>query len=159
MLKKLLFLFALTSLATCFAQDAHSTGGDAAFAVIENIPIYPGCKEESNVDLKKCMSDKITKFISMNFNMKKIEALDLPPKVYGTTVQFKIDKEGKVVDVRARAENSEIEKEAARVVGDLPQMIPGKQRGEAVGVLYALPIIFEIVPPMKKVEKKIGRKG
>ena len=100
------------------------------------------------------MSTKISEFVNQNFDMKKIEALDLPPKVYRTSVQFKIDKEGKVVDVRARAPHPEIEKEAVRVVSNLPQMQPGKQRGIAVGVLYSLPIIFKVEPPTKDEKKK-----
>jgi protein TonB len=37
-----------------------------------------------------------------------------------------------------------LEKEAIKVVSSLPKMIPGKQRGKAVGVLYSLPILFQV---------------
>ena len=59
-------------------------------------------------------------------------------------VQFKIDKNGRVVDVRARAPHPRLEKEAVEVVQSLPNMTPGKQRGKPVGVLYSLPILFDI---------------
>ncbi|MDN3724722.1 energy transducer TonB [Aequorivita sp. SDUM287046] len=131
---------------------------DVPFATIENVPVYPGCKGNGNVELKSCMSSKISEFINIHFDMKKIASLDLPPKIYRTAVQFKIDKNGDVVDVRARAENEEIEKEAVRVVSNLPQMKPGMQKGEAVGVLYSLPIIFKVEPPTETNKKKKKRK-
>ena len=57
---------------------------------------------------------------------------------------FKIDKFGNVVDVRARAPHTKLEEEAVKVVRSLPHMTPGKQRGVPVGVLYGLPIIFQV---------------
>ncbi|MDC8001817.1 energy transducer TonB [Aequorivita todarodis] len=160
--KKFLFLYFLSCVSISFAQkvtevsESEMGKTDVPYAVIENVPVYPGCDGNGNQELKQCMSTKISEFVSLHFNMKKIEALDLPPRIYRTAVQFKINKEGKVVDVRARAEHPEIENEAVRVVSNLPQMQPGKQRGEAVGVLYSLPIIFKVEPP-KKVDKK-GKK-
>jgi protein TonB len=46
--------------------------------------------------------------------------------------------------VRARAPHPRLEKEAVEVVQSLPNMTPGKQRGKPVGVLYSLPIVFDI---------------
>lgn len=162
MLKKLLIFTAITISSVSFSQEGNITEttefemakGDLPFAVIENVPVYPGCEGNGNLELKNCMSTKIAEFVNSNFNMKKIAGLDLPPKVYRVAVQFKIDKKGKVVDVRARAEHPEIEKEAVRVVGNLPKMEPGKQKGEAVGVLYSLPIIFEIESAQTAEKKK-----
>ena len=59
-------------------------------------------------------------------------------------VQFKINKGGNVVDVRARAPHPRLEREAVEVVKSLPKMTPGKQRGKPVGVLYSLPILFQV---------------
>ena len=59
------------------------------------------------------------------------------------SVQFKINNEGKAVDIRARAPHPDLEKEAIRVVSALPVMEPGRQRNNLVGTLYALPIIYE----------------
>ncbi|WP_051285155.1 energy transducer TonB [Aequorivita capsosiphonis] len=160
MFKKILFLASIICYSVSFAQESETD--NVAFAVIENVPVYPGCTDESNMKLKKCMSDKISAFVNIHFDMKKIAAMDLPPKTYRTSVQFKIDNKGNVVDVRARAEYPAIEKEAVRVVSNLPQMKPGKQKGKEVGVLYALPIIFKIEPPTKKELKrknKNKRKG
>ncbi len=117
---------------------------DVPFAVIENVPIYPGCeKEKTNDAKKKCMSTKISEFINKKFDTNLASDLGLEGR-QRIAVQFKIDKNGKVVDVRARAPHPRLEKEALNVVSSLPDMTPGKQRGKPVGVLYSLPIVFDI---------------
>ncbi|MBK5213575.1 MAG: energy transducer TonB [Flavobacteriaceae bacterium] len=165
MIKKIIFLLSITFASITFAQEntnakdseSEMIKADVAFAVIDNVPVYPGCDGNSNEELKKCMSDKITEFVKKHFDMKKIDAMNLPPRIYRSAVQFKIDKQGNIVDVRARADYPEIEQEAVRVVSNLPRMKPGKQRGQEVGVLYSLPIIFKVEPP-KRVEKKVKNK-
>ncbi len=117
---------------------------DVPFAVIENVPVYPGCENERGNDAKKkCMSSKISQFINKKFNTDLATDLGLEGR-QRISVQFKIDKNGKVVDVRARAPHPRLEKEAVSVVQSLPDMTPGKQRGKPVGVLYSLPIVFDI---------------
>ena len=59
-------------------------------------------------------------------------------------VIFKIDKNGNITGVRARAPHPKLEAEAARVINLLPKMQPGKQRGKAVTVPYSLPILFQV---------------
>lgn len=115
---------------------------DIPFAVIDKTPTYPGCSGD-NEAMKTCMSTKISEFMNDNFNTKIAEDLNLSGR-QRIVVQFKIDKTGKVVDVRARAPRPELEAEAIRAVEMLPQMTPGEQNGERVGVLYSLPIIFEL---------------
>lgn len=117
---------------------------DVPFAVIENVPIYPGCENEKGNDAKKkCMSSKISEFINKKFDTNLASDLGLEGR-QRIAVQFKIDKSGKVIDVRARAPHPRLEKEAISVVQSLPSMTPGKQRGKPVGVLYSLPIVFDI---------------
>lgn len=114
------------------------------FAVIENVPIYPGCESLSGNNAKKeCMSEKIQAFVQEKFNTDLAGELGLQGRMR-ISVQFRIDKSGRVVDVKARAPHPQLEKEAVKVVGSLPKMIPGMQRGVPVGVLYALPILFEV---------------
>jgi protein TonB len=117
---------------------------DVPFAVIENVPIYPGCeKEKGNAAKKKCMSEKVQKFVQRKFNTELAGDLGLEGR-QRIAVQFKIDRNGKVVNVRARAPHPRLEQEAVEVVSSLPDMTPGKQRGKAVGVLYSLPILFQV---------------
>ena len=41
---------------------------DIPFAIIEEVPIYPGCEGQDNDARKKCMSAKIKTFITENFD-------------------------------------------------------------------------------------------
>ena len=116
---------------------------DVPFAIIENVPVYPGCKG-TNEQKKKCMVDKITKLVGKKYNTGLAGDLGLSPGRKKVYVQFKIDKTGKVVDVRARGPHKRLEKEAIRVVNMIPQMEPGKQRGRPVGVKYTLPITLVV---------------
>lgn len=117
---------------------------EVAFAVIENVPVFPGCeRKKNNNEKKKCMSDKITKFIRKNFNTDLASELGLSGK-QKISVYFKIDQNGDIVAVQSRAAHPRLQKEAARVVNKLPKMKPGRQRGKAVTVPYALPIIFQV---------------
>ena len=116
---------------------------EVPFAVIENVPIFPGCEKGNNDAKRKCMSAKITKFVQKKFNTDLAGDLGLTGR-QRINVVFKIDKTGRVVGVRSRAPHPRLEKEAARVINLLPKMKPGKQRGKAVIVPYSLPIIFQV---------------
>jgi periplasmic protein TonB len=117
---------------------------EVPFAVIENVPIFPGCeKEKTNEAKKQCMSEEITKFVGKKFNTELASELGLTGR-QRINVIFKIDKTGSIAGVRARAPHPGLEKEAARVVNLLPKMKPGKQRGKPVTVPYSLPIVFQV---------------
>lgn len=117
---------------------------DVPFAVIENVPIFPGCENMKNNDeRKKCMSEKVQEFVQRRFNTDLGSQLGLSG-VNRVIVVFKIDKNGNITDVRSRAPHPRLEQEAARVVNQLPKMQPGKQRGKPVGVSYSLPIVFQV---------------
>jgi protein TonB len=116
---------------------------EVPFAVIENVPEYPGCERGSNAEKRKCMSDKIAKFVQRKFNTDLAGDLGLSGR-QRISVFFKIDKNGNVTGVRSRAPHPRLEKEAARVINMLPKMKPGKQRGKSVIVPYSLPIVFQV---------------
>jgi protein TonB len=116
---------------------------EVPFAVIENVPIFPGCEKGNNDAKKKCMSEKIAKFVNKKFNTDLAADLGLSGR-QRINVIFKIDRSGNIVGVRARAPHPKLEKEAARVIKMLPKMKPGKQRGKAVTVPYSLPILFQV---------------
>jgi len=114
---------------------------EVPFAVIENVPVYPGCKGKNNAELKKCFQDNVTKHIIKNFKYpdQAIE-LGLNGKVY---VLFVVDSKGKVSNIRTRGPHKILEREASRIISLIPQMKPGKQRGRAVNVPYSVPIVFQ----------------
>lgn len=117
---------------------------EVPFAVIENVPVFPGCENEKGNNAKKqCMSDKIAQFVNKKFNTDLASDLGLTGR-QRISVIFKIDKNGNITGVRARAPHPALEKEAERVINLLPKMKPGKQRGKAVIVPYSLPIVFAV---------------
>jgi len=150
-------LFAMISINTLQAQEDieiieitdDSIPKDLPFAIIENVPVYPGCTGEDNALLKKCMSDNIAAFVGTHFNIKKASK-GLASGKHNVFVNFKIDKEGFVTNIKSRGPNRKLEKEAIRVMKKLPRLQPGKQKGKNVGVLYSLPITFYIEDDTKK---------
>lgn len=114
------------------------------FTLIEKVPVYPGCeKYKTNDDRKKCMSERITKLINRKFNTGIASDHGLSGKQRIST-QFTIDKNGMVTNLKIRSPHPVLDKEAARVINKIPKMEPGLQRRVPVGVIYTLPIVFEI---------------
>jgi protein TonB len=116
---------------------------DVPFAIIEDVPVYPGCKG-NKAQLRACLQEQITKHVNRKFNADLASDLGLSPGVKRIFVMFKIDKTGNITDVMARAPHKRLQEEAIRVVNLLPKMTPGKQRGRPVGVKYSLPIAFKV---------------
>ncbi len=130
---------------------------EVPFAVIENVPIYPGCETLStNAERRKCMADKISTFVQQNFNADLAGDLGLKGR-QRINVIFKIDKNGDVIGVRSRAPHPDLKAEAIRVISLLPKMIPGKQKGENVIVPYSLPIIFQIADKKTNLKEEIKK--
>jgi len=125
-------------------KNNSDAGQDVPFAVVDQVPVFPGCENlGSNDEQKKCMSEKITQFVSKEFDTSLGKKLGLT----GTNrviVQFRIDENGNIQDVRARAPHPDLEEEAKRTINSLPQMEPGKQKGRDISVMYSLPIAFKV---------------
>lgn len=150
MKKKILILILFICNFGAYSQEDKSNqlnreSEEIPFAVIEKVPVYPGCEEfKTNEKLKTCLSKSIQQYVANNFNLETTKNLDLPNGVQQIFVQFKINTKGKTVSVKARAPHPDLEKEAIRVVESFPIMKPGEQKGKPVSVLYALPIKFQI---------------
>jgi protein TonB len=112
------------------------------FAIIENIPVFPGCEKVSKKRQRDCFQEKINKHIRKNFRYPEIaQEMGIQGRVY---VSFIIGVDGRVIMVQPRGPDKNLEKEARRIIENLPQMIPGKQRGKAVRVPYSIPITFKL---------------
>lgn len=111
---------------------------------IEKVPVYPGCENsKNNIERKKCLSYKITKLIQRKFNSGVAEGYGLTGR-QKIDVQFTIDKTGHITNVKTRAPHPKLKEEAERVISIIPKMTPGRQQDKNVGVIYNLPIIFQI---------------
>jgi len=114
---------------------------EVPFAVIEDIPVFPGCEKGTKSEKKACFQLKMEEHVAKHFKYP-VPALDLgiQGKVF---VVFVIDKDGYISNIRSRGPDKILEKEAERIIKLLPRMIPGKQRGRAVKVPYSVPIVFK----------------
>jgi protein TonB len=115
---------------------------EVLFAIIENIPVFPGCEKVSKKRQRDCFQEKINKHIRKNFRYPEIaQEMGIQGRIY---VSFIIGVDGRVIMVQPRGPDKNLEKEARRIIENLPQMIPGKQRGKAVRVPYSIPITFKL---------------
>ena len=125
------------------AQKADPTSNSVPFAIIEEVPVFPGCtgtrKEKSD-----CLKRSLKKHVVKNFDAELAGKLGLTPGKKKIWIIFRIDEKGNVTNVNARAPHPKLKAEAIRVVNTIPRMIPGKQKGEAVGMKYTLPITFNV---------------
>ncbi|MEX1384113.1 energy transducer TonB [Lutibacter sp.] len=113
------------------------------YVFLEEAPLFPGCKG-TNEERKACFSKQISKYINRKFNAGLAEELGLAPGVQRIFTLFKIDKNGNIVDIQARAPHKKLKEEAIRVINLLPKMEPGKQQGKPVKVRYSMPIVFKV---------------
>lgn len=128
--------------ATTNPEEKENFTGDIPFAIVEEVPVFPGCEGlASNDERKACMSEKITAFVNEKFDVAAAKPYAKPEtnRIYA---QLRINKDGVVEEMGIRASSPELEEEARKVINQMPQMTPGKQNGQDTGVLYLLPITF-----------------
>lgn len=113
---------------------------EVSFMNIDKAPTFPGCEAGD----KDCFSKKIQKHFLNNFDSKLPKTLGLKSGRKRVFIGFKIDKEGNIVDVKARAPHDKIEEEVIKVMNLLPKVTPGEQDGQAVAVTYSIPFTLVI---------------
>jgi len=113
---------------------------------VEQVPVFPGCEKYlgDNSKLKKCMNEKVNKFISRKFNPEIAQEIGLSGTRIRIFTQFTIDENGKITNIKTRSQHKELAGEAKRVIRLFPSMKPGKQRDKTVRVTYTLPIVFNV---------------
>ena len=156
----LAFLFMFISLMGFGQEKNNSEDIDTyPFAVAEQVPAFPGCEQLNGEAMKDCTVEKITNHVNKNFNT----ALGKELKIEGVTrivVQFKIDENGNITEVRSRslADKADVreilQNEANRVVSSLPKMQPGQKDGKDIAIMYSLPIAFAVPEEDKRENKK-----
>jgi protein TonB len=115
---------------------------DVPFAVIEDVPIFPGCESVAKSQRRACFQEQMNKHIRKNFRYPDIaQEMGIQGRVY---VNFIISQDGTITNIRMRGPDKNLENEAARIIGRLPKMTPGRQRGRAVRVPFSIPITFRL---------------
>lgn len=113
---------------------------EISFRTIDKTPVFPGCEEGD----KKCFSLMVQKHFVKNFNMELVNTLGLKTGKKRIFIAFKIDKNGDIIDVKARAPHKQIKEEVLSVMQTLPKMIPGEHKGELVTVNYSIPLSINV---------------
>ena len=115
---------------------------DVPFAIIEDVPLFPGCERVPKSERRSCFQTQIQKHIAKNFRYPEIaQEMGIQGRVF---VQFTIGKDGSISGIRTRGPDKNLEKEANRIISRLPRMTPGKQRGRPVRVPFSIPITFKL---------------
>jgi TonB family protein len=144
-----------------------------AETVINNSPIAADSLRKAKPDLQKPDKDSIAHQNTSPKDIKVYSFVEMMPQFPGgqqalisyitrnlryprsvqenkmqgvVIVRFVVDEEGVVDNIEVlRSVSSDLDNEAVRVVGSLPNWIPGKLNGAKVSVYYTLPIRFKII--------------
>lgn len=110
------------------------------FAVVENVPIYPGCNRQlKRPQQVECFESHVLQFVSQKIRYPEAaRRLNLSGRVF---VQFVIEKDGKVSNIEVlRGVHPMVDEAAVNAVRRLPQMEPANQRGKPVRMKFVLPV-------------------
>ena len=101
------------------------------FQVVENQPEFPGGMAE------------LMKYLQKNIKYPTIcQEQGIQGRVI---VQFVVNSDGSIVDPQVvKPVNPYLDKEALRVVSNMPKWKPGEQRGKKVRVRFTLPVTFRL---------------
>jgi len=108
-----------------------SAQDDPIFAVVEKMPEFPGGK------------DAFTKYLVNNIKYpENARKNGIHGRVF---VTFVVEKNGKITGIRViRGVDEELDKEAVRVVSEMPKWKPGIQKGNPVRVQFNVPIVYRL---------------
>lgn len=135
------------SLQNANAQSLVNESEAKVFVVVEDMPIpwlyKTTCLEVDNANKYDCYLQQLGLWLA--------QEVDYPypaikSKTEGTVVvRFVVNTEGAVTDLELVKDiGNGCGKEALEAVGNMPDWIPGRQRGEAVNVRMTLPVQFRL---------------
>ncbi|MEZ4968603.1 MAG: TonB family protein [Flavobacteriaceae bacterium] len=123
---------------------------DVPFAIIEKVPVFPGCEDAS--DMRTCFNEKLQQHIAKNFRYPlEAQEKDIQGRV---NILFVIQEDGNIGNIKMRGPDKLLEDEAVRIISLLPQMTPGEHRGEKVRVPFSIPINFRLQGPEENESKQ-----
>lgn len=105
---------------------------DEIFVIVEKQPEFPGG------------TTALMQWLGQNI---KYPVIAQENGIQGRVIcQFVVNKDGSIVDVQvARTSgDSSLDKEAVRVINNMPKWKPGQQRGKAVRTKFTLPVVFKL---------------
>jgi hypothetical protein len=104
---------------------------------VEIAPVYYGCEELSEEEIKKCFNNKVSTFIKREFNLNISKDLNLsePKQVEAF---FIINENGNLTGMKVRNSELTIQAEILRVLRKMPVMKPAIHNGKSVPVLCSI---------------------
>jgi len=104
---------------------------------VEMAPVYYGCEELSEEEIKKCFNNKVSTFIKREFNLNISKDLNLsePKQVEAF---FIINENGNLTGMKVRNSELTIQAEILRVLRKMPLMKPAIHNGKSVPVLCSI---------------------
>ena len=126
------------------SKELHFDQSQAiAFALLDEVPVYPGCEGLDLEAAKNCFQSKLSQFIAAEFDTESLKDQGFSGK-QRIQARFVINTQGQVADIEVRAPSEALKEVTLKVLQAIPQLRPGKKGGKTVAVNYSLPIIFDI---------------
>lgn len=127
-----------------FREENQNSVDNEIYEVVENMPRFP------NGGMSALMQ-------YLNENIRYPEAAVKAGMQGRVTVQFIVDKDGSIDDVKTlRGVNPDLDAEAIRVIKTMPRWEPGTHKGKPVRVKYTVPVMFRLTPePVEKIDEMI----
>ncbi len=134
-LKHLLTLVLLLSSYTLVAQNTLED--DKIFMVVEDAPMFSGCESLEKSERKACADKKLFKYLNDNIQQQHFSNRGR------VIVKFIVEKDGSITNVNLVRGIGIVEDQyALEVIKNMPNWIPGRQRGRPVRVQFTVPVAF-----------------
>lgn len=120
-----------TFVAPVVKEEEEEESAQQIFTVVEKQPEFPG----GTAELFKYLSKAI-----------KYPVIAQENGIQGRVVcSFVVNRDGSIVDIQVmRGVDPSLDKEAIRVISEMPKWKPGEQRGKPVRVRFILPVQFRL---------------
>lgn len=115
------------------------------FVIVEEMPSFSGCDDHELTKQQRleCSTNKLLKYLNAHIQYPEIARQN---GIEGTVyVRFVVEKDGSITNSQVVREiGGGCGAEALRVVSNMPNWLPGKQRNRAVRVQLTLPVKFTL---------------
>ena len=114
-MKKLILILLFIPLVS-FGQNENLTNSEkepeVSFAIIEDVPLFPGCETVPKSKRRECFQNKMNRHIIQNFRYPDFA---IKNGIQGIVfVQFIIEKDGNVSGIRSRGPHGSLERAAKK---------------------------------------------
>lgn len=118
----------------------NKLGDELLFIKLSKRPNFPGCEEGNS----ECFIEKLEQHFFEKFDRTVLVDLELNINKVKVLVDFNINTNGLVEDIKVNAPNEIIGNEARKVIAALPKMTGGEKYGKPIKANYKLPFTILI---------------